>query len=376
VASSFLSVALSEVFGSALNGRCSARPELVGVPLPLSATLSVVPSRGGDRLLRALFEPLGYTLTLVRHELDDTHPEWGMSSYYTVTLSNVIPLQKLLTHLYVLIPVLDDEKHYWVGKDEIEKLLAKGKGWLDMHPEKELITLRYLKHRHSLARRALEQLQEDEVSSNEDEELEAKEEPLTLHEQRLTLVRDMLKDSGARKVVDLGCGEGKLLRLLLREKQFTTILGMDVSYQSLERAKERLRIDQLREKDRERIKLIQGSLTYRDERLSEFDGAAVIEVIEHLDPSRLAAFERVVFECARPLTVIVTTPNVEYNVRYATLPSGKFRHKDHRFEWTRAQFESWAQGIAVRFGYSVTFRPVGDEDTEVGAPTQMGVFQR
>lgn len=376
MASSFLSVALSEVFGSALNGRCSARPELVGVPLPLSATLSVVPSRGGDRLLRALFEPLGYTLTLVRHELDDTHPEWGMSSYYTVTLSNVIPLQKLLTHLYVLIPVLDDEKHYWVGKDEIEKLLAKGKGWLDMHPEKELITLRYLKHRHSLARRALEQLQEDEVSSNEDEELEAKEEPLTLHEQRLTLVRDMLKDSGARKVVDLGCGEGKLLRLLLREKQFTTILGMDVSYQSLERAKERLRIDQLREKDRERIKLIQGSLTYRDERLSEFDGAAVIEVIEHLDPSRLAAFERVVFECARPLTVIVTTPNVEYNVRYATLPSGKFRHKDHRFEWTRAQFESWAQGIAVRFGYSVTFRPVGDEDTEVGAPTQMGVFQR
>jgi 3' terminal RNA ribose 2'-O-methyltransferase Hen1 len=129
-------------------------------------------------------------------------------------------------------------------------------------------------------------------------------------------------------------------------------------------------------RQRERIELIQGSLTYRDRRLEGFDAAAIVEVIEHLDPSRLGSFERVVFAHARPTTVIVTTPNVEYNVRFETLPADSLRHRDHRFEWNRAEFEAWASGVAARHGYEVAFSPIGPVDDEVGSPTQMAVFSR
>jgi hypothetical protein len=115
---------------------------------------------------------------------------------------------------------------------------------------------------------------------------------------------------------------------------------------------------------------------YRDRRLSGYDAATLIEVIEHLDPPRLAALERVVFENAQPGTVVVTTPNAEYNVKFESLPPGRFRHKDHRFEWTRAQFAQWANATAARFGYGVRFLPVGPEDPAIGAPTQMGVFSK
>jgi 3' terminal RNA ribose 2'-O-methyltransferase Hen1 len=183
-----------------------------------------------------------------------------------------------------------------------------------------------------------------------------------------------LKASGASRVIDLGCGEGRLLRLLLADRQFSEIVGMDVSHRVLDSAADRLRLDQLPERQRDRIRLIHGSLTYRDDRLAGFDAAAVIEVIEHLDPPRLAAFERVLFEHARPSTIVITTPNAEYNARWETLPAGHFRHRDHRFEWTRAEFEAWAAQIAARFHYSVRFEPIGPVDPEVGAPTQMAIF--
>lgn len=124
------------------------------------------------------------------------------------------------------------------------------------------------------------------------------------------------------------------------------------------------------------INLVQGSLMYRDQRLSGFDAAAVIEVIEHLDTPRLSAFERVLFEFAHPSYAVITTPNSEYNSVFETLPAGQFRHRDHRFEWTRAEFEQWARAVAVRYGYDVRFQPIGPEDAERGAPTQMGIFTR
>ncbi|MGC3971312.1 MAG: hypothetical protein QM775_29425 [Pirellulales bacterium] len=120
--------------------------------------------------------------------------------------------------------------------------------------------------------------------------------------------------------------------------------------------------------------MLHGSLTYRDERFAGFDAAAVIEVVEHLDPPRLSAFERVLFEFARPRTVVLTTPNREYNVMWETLPAGRLRHADHRFEWTRAEFQTWATGVAVRHGYDVRFLPIGPEDALLGPPTQMAVF--
>lgn len=382
VASSFLSVAIAQVFGSALGGRCPDKPELAQTPLPLEACLQAVPSRGGEAFLRRLFEPLGYALELTPHPLDATFPEWGDSPYFTVRLTHTLRLSELLSHLYVLIPTLDAGKHYAIGDEEVDKLIRKGEGWLAAHPEKDAIVRRYLKHRRSLVRDALAQLtQEDEPEADEsearhDREEAAVERRLSLHDQRLGAVLAALKQSGARRVLDLGCGEGRLLELLLKDRQFTNILGMDVSYRSLEIAQDNLRLDRLPPMQRERIQLIQGSLIYRDARLDGYEAAAVVEVIEHLDLPRMAAFERVLFEFARLQTVVVTTPNREYNPKFETLPVGQFRHKDHRFEWTRAEFQAWAQSIAARFGYNSRFLPLGPEDAELGAPSQMAVFER
>jgi 3' terminal RNA ribose 2'-O-methyltransferase Hen1 len=381
VASSFLSVAMADVFRTAMQGRCNARPELAQMPIPLTATLSVVQCRGGEELLKRLFDPLGYNVTAEAHLLDETYPEWGVSAYYTLTLSATCRLASLLTHIYVMLPVLDNGKHYWIGKDEIEKLLARGKGWLEKHPERELITYRYLWHKPALAREALARLiaEEQEVLENDEEgkiSAEGEEKQVSLHEQRLDAVVEVLRQAGARSVLDLGCGEGRLLRKLLRDGRFEKILGMDVSYRALELAQKRLHFDSLAPMQKKRINLIHGALTYRDARLEDYDAAAVVEVIEHLDAPRLAAFERALFVFARPRTVVLTTPNAEYNVKFATMAAGQMRHSDHRFEWTRQQFQSWAQSVAQRHGYTVDCQPLGPGDEQVGAPSQMSVFSR
>jgi 3' terminal RNA ribose 2'-O-methyltransferase Hen1 len=381
-ASSFLSVAISRTFGTALTGRSKERQELADTALPLETRIAVLPCRGGEDLLRRLFEPLGYEVAAKNHPLDEKFPEWGMSAYFTVALKGTIRLSELLTHLYVLIPVLDDDKHYWVGDAEVEKLLRHGEGWLLSHPERDLITNRYLKHQKHLAREALSRLigeeepAADEAAESHTREEEAIEKPISLAEQRMETVMTALRDCGAKRVLDLGCGEGRLLRELLKDRTITEIVGMDVSHRALEIAAQKLRLDDLPLRQKDRIRLIHGSLTYRDNRLAGYDAATVVEVIEHLDPPRLAAFERVLFEFARPQMVVVTTPNAEYNVKFQTLPAGKLRHKDHRFEWSRGEFQSWASAIARRFGYSVRFFPVGPEDPFVGSPTQIGIFTR
>lgn len=381
VASSFLSVAIAQVFGSALGGRSKERPALVDLPLPLSATVTSLPCRGGEVFLRKLFEPLGYAVTAAPHALDAAFPAWGDSRYFHVTLEATKRLQDLLAHLYVLIPVLDDDKHYWVGQDEVDKLLRQGAGWLNSHPEREQIVSRYLKRQKHLAREALSRLIEEDVPDPDAAEAtsalqeEVVEEKISLNEQRLGAVLAVLRASGATRVADLGCGEGKLLRLLLAEKQFEMILGMDVSFRSLEIARDRLHWDSLPERQRARISLVQGSLNYRDRRLEGFDAASLVEVIEHLDRPRLAALERVLFEFARPRLVVVTTPNREYNARWETLPAGRFRHGDHRFEWTRAEFGAWAAAVAAKFGYTAEFLPVGPVDPDLGPPTQMALFR-
>ncbi|MGB2682412.1 MAG: 3' terminal RNA ribose 2'-O-methyltransferase Hen1 [Candidatus Competibacter sp.] len=381
-ASSFLSVAIAEVYGSALHGRCATRPELVEARLPLTAELSVLPCRGGESVLRRLFEPLGYAVEAERLPLDSQFPDWGDSRYYRVRLSADIRLQDMLTHLYVLVPVLDDDKHYWVGDAEIDKLLRCGGDWLAAHPERDLIARRYLKHQKSLARRALERLLAEDgdaaaVAGDPDVGGEAAlETPLRLNDHRLATVAGVLRESGARRVADLGCGEGKLLAVLLKQPEFERLIGVDVSLRALERARDRLNLERLPERQRARIDLLHGSLIYRDERLKGCDAATVIEVVEHLDPARLTAFERVLFEALQPPLVVLTTPNADYNIRFSHLPAGRFRHPDHRFEWTRAEFAAWANRIAERFGYAAAFRPVGDLDPEHGPPTQMAIFTR
>jgi len=378
VASSFMSVAIAKAFSTAMNGTCSKRPELVTIKMPFEVNISVLPApKGGELLIRKMFEPLGYAVNLERHILDEKFKDWGDSKYYSLQLKHTITLQKILSHLYVLIPALDNDKHYYVNQQEIEKLLAKGKGWLADHPEKEQITKRYLFNLHSLSSKALAQLKDDAafVPAEELLETEVVEKKENLHQQRLRLTVKKLKESGAKSVLDLGCGEGKLIRLLLKQRQFTKITGMDVSYQELTRCKDRLYWDEMAPRQKERINLFQGSLTYKDKRLAGFDAAAIVEVIEHLDENRLKSFERVVFECAQPKTVILTTPNGEYNVLFETLEAGAMRHPDHRFEWTRTEFETWANQVAETHNYTVEFLPIGPRDEKVGSPSQMAIFK-
>jgi 3' terminal RNA ribose 2'-O-methyltransferase Hen1 len=381
VASSFLSVALAQVYGSALAGQCKPRPELVETPLPLHARLWVVPGRSDATLLQRLFAPLGYAVQVAAHPLDTRDPDAGNSPYVTLDLQAQTRLCDLLTHLYVLIPVLDDQKHYYVGEAEVEKLLRQGEDWLAQHPERELITRRYLRHRSRLTRAALARLAEEDVPDPEaataaqaaaEDRLE---QPLRLHEQRIEAVAAVLAEHGARRVLDLGCGEGHLLQRLLADSRFVEIVGIDVSVRALERARERLHLERLTAQQRERMTLLHGSLTYRDQRLSGYDGAALVEVIEHIDPSRLPLFERAVFGEARPGIVAITTPNAEYNALFPNLSAGRFRHRDHRFEWSRAEFAAWADGVAQRYGYTATFQPIGPLDANYGAPTQMGVLR-
>lgn len=376
VASSFMSVAIAKAFSTAMNGTCSKKPDLVNIKMPLEVHLSVLPApKGGEMLIRKMFEPLGYTVNLERHILDEKFTNWGESKYFTLQLQHTITLQELLSHLYVMIPALDNDKHYFVSQNEIEKLLEKGKGWLAHHPEKEQITRRYLFNLRSLSRQALDRLN-DEVEQEEtlEEETTVTKRKKTLHQKRLALVLEKLKASGASSVLDLGCGEGKLIRMMLKEKQFQNITGMDVSYQELVKCKERLYWDDMAPRQKERIHLFQGALTYKDKRLAGFDAAAIVEVIEHLDENRLQSFERVVFEFARPKTVILTTPNGEYNVLFENMEADSMRHTDHRFEWSRKEFQKWANQVATTYNYKVQFLPIGEEDEKVGAPSQMAIF--
>lgn len=380
VASSFMSVAIAKAFSSAMNGRCKERPDLINVKFPFEVSIAVVPApKGGELLIRKLFEPLGYSVEISRLPLDPKFPEWGLSRYFNLKLKNTVTTRELLSHLYVLIPTLDNDKHYFVSKDEIDKLLAKGAGWLKEHPEREQIIRRYLINLNSLARQALERISEDEVYETTEDAAsnnpEVKEKKETLHEIRLTMVAEEIVKSGAKRVLDLGCGEGKLLRKLLKNRQFTEIAGMDVSYNELIKAKERLHYDEMPPKQKERIKLFQGSLTYRDKRLEGYDAAAIVEVIEHLDINRLYSFERALFEFAKPKIIILTTPNKEYNIMWEKLDPDILRHTDHRFEWTRKEFNDWANNMADKYNYNVDIRPIGEEIEKIGTPSQMAVFR-
>lgn len=383
VASSYMTVAMGRVFGTALAGNCQKRPELVSTKLTLRADIAVIRASGGGDTLWKLFTPLGYTVEATQLALDEQFPEWGESSYYRFSISGEATVHDLLSHLYVLLPVLDEEKHYYVGDDEVEKLLRHGEGWLSQHPERPRIVSRYLKRRLSLMDQAFARLLKSENPEVEDADSKSKqaasaerdlERPLTLHTQRLSLVAARLRELGVRSIVDLGCGEGKLLRRLLADRGFDRIVGMDVSHRSLEIASERLKLGRMPERQRKRVDLIQGSLLYRDRRLTGFDGAALVEVIEHLDPARLMAMERVVFEFARPRYVVITTPNRDYNPLFPTLPSGAMRHRDHRFEWTRLEFMRWVEVVSQRFGYQFQIEAIGPVDDTNGAPSQMAIF--
>ncbi|GEM44987.1 3' terminal RNA ribose 2'-O-methyltransferase Hen1 [Deinococcus cellulosilyticus] len=365
-ANSFLSVALGDAFRTAMNGKSQSRPDLAAQPLSFEIEIPVLKCNTGEELIRRVFEPLGYSLEVKQLPLDEHFPAWGVGPYFHVTFKVQARLQDLLRHFYVLLPVLDNAKHYFIDVAEIEKLLRNGEGWLEQHPERELILKRYLKYRQNLIRKAEQRFEtEEEEEEGGAETPEQKEKRISLNQQRLTAVSEALVASGAKTVLDLGCGEGNLLRHLVKHR-FQRIVAVDASIRPLELAKEKF--------EGKPVEFLHSSVTYLDDRLTGFDAAALVEVIEHLDPDRIQAMERSVFGHMKPQTVVVTTPNVEYNVLFEDMTG--LRHRDHRFEWTRAEFQAWAGRVAETYGYTTEFRTVGDVHEVHGSPTQMAIFTR
>lgn len=464
-ASSLLSVAIGDVFRSALRGGSAERPDLAARPIPLTLTLPSVPCRGGAEEARALFEPLGWAVDAAPVPVDPELPDWGDSRYLSLTLTGEQRLADALSHLYVLLPVMDRAKHYWVASDEVDKLVRAAGGWLGAHPLRRTISRRYLAQRRALAQAALAQLSEAEgpVAETGDEPDDpaveqpapgpdgervhrakargdadeavgalsrdgaheaagadaaaspsgvpadaasgtaeaadgapadaaeppsapsssdaapnppAEERQPPLAAQRAEAVAAALRAEGSSTVLDLGCGTGSLVARLLRDPFFQRVSGADAAPGTVLRARRRLRTDRMGEAQARRVALFTASAVYRDARFKGHDAIVLMEVVEHVDPARLPALEDAVFGAAAPQAVVVTTPNVEYNVHYAGLPEGSLRHGDHRFEWTRAEFADWADRVAAAHGYSVRYVSVGTDDPQTGPPTQMGVFTR
>ena len=400
-ASSMFAVAIKEAFRTALTGRCDARPELATALIPLAIRVPALRCRGGPGLAHRVFGPLGWSVEAVPQPF--APPEWGDSPYLDLRLTGDLRLADALNHLYVLLPALDDAKHYWVSTEEVDKLIRAGGDWLAGHPERELITRRYLSHQRMLTRSALARLAEaDDTDPDElDNAITDPEAPgadpaseaapareatpargaapaqaKPLATLRREAVLAVLRTEGARRIGDFGCGEGTLVRDLLADSRVEHVLAVDVSVRALQLAARTLNLDRMSGPQRDRLKIFQSSLLYRDERLVGLDAAVLLEVIEHVDPGRLAALERAVFGFAAPAAVLVTTPNAEYNEHFPALAAGAMRHRDHRFEWTRAEFGGWAERVAGDFGYQVRFAPVGPEHPAHGPPTQLAVFTR
>jgi 3' terminal RNA ribose 2'-O-methyltransferase Hen1 len=377
-ANSYLSVAIADTLGSALNGRSRERQALAETPIPLEIRLPVLPCRGGSQQIRDLFGPVGWEVEAQPTPLDPENPGWGDSCNWDVTLTGVMTLSTALRSVYILVPSLDAKKHYFMGEAEVQKLLDKGEGWLAVHPAKDEIVSGFLGRRRALKDLALRQLaSQDEALSPvamEDESLEAPApQAPRLHTLRRQRLKEIIESRRPTSLLDLGCGDGGFLKMLLPIRGLSRLAGMDISLLSLQRAVRKLGLETAGPALKERVQLFHGSLTYRDRRLEGYEVCTLVEVIEHLDPPRLEALEETVFGQARPEVILLTTPNRDYNQKYGL---EGMRHSDHRFEWTRAEFQAWAEGVASRHGYKVRLEGIGEDDAECGAPSQLAEFSR
>ena len=259
-ASSMLAVAIKEAFRTALTGRCDARPELAAEPIPLNLHVPALRCRGGTTLAHRVFAPLGWQVDTQAQPF--TPADWGDSPYLGLRLTGELRLADALNHLYVLLPVLDDAKHYWVSTEEVDKLIRAGGGWLAGHPEKELISRRYLSHQKRLTRSALARLAEADDTEPEELDNAVQEEPRDkpLAVQRREAILAVLRERGARRVGDLGCGAGELTRDLLREAGIDHVVATDVSARALQLAARRLNLERMPDRQRERLTIFQSSL--------------------------------------------------------------------------------------------------------------------
>lgn len=374
-----LSAAIAHVFSMALAARSPARPDLVTAMLPIEVRLSsFAVSRGTDDA-RALFAPLGYDVEVTEDALVESSTTQEHLVRHSVRLTKLAPLYEVLSHMYVLGPIVDDHAADPVLTAEREALLLHAEGAARGHPLAERITQAYAMRRTSETSAAVERLLVAD-SLGAPTNADATNVPTLLDDARIDAIVYELREVAAQSVVDLGCGDGKLLARLVREKALTRIVGLDVSYRLLDAASARMKLDRRGTKKSERLELLHGSLFYADSRLRGFDAAVLADVLQHVAADRLGDIEHVVFHDAQPKTIIVMmngsgvwgagsrrlpeAPNAQ--------PAREQSAPTDPHAWSTNQFDAWASGVSERCGYRVRLLSIGSSHL----PTRMAVFSR
>ncbi|MGE6488602.1 3' terminal RNA ribose 2'-O-methyltransferase Hen1 [Paenisporosarcina sp. NPDC076898] len=356
---------IRSALGTALNGQ-PKEEHLMWVNHPFSFNFEFGPvvSSLSDEKLMNLFEPIGYEVTINRPEIEYSFPIKTKSSARYLSIKGMKTLQEGLRHLFVLIPVIDNYKHYFIDEKEIEKLERYGEGWLDQHPLRDLI------YRQALRFKEIYSLVEN---SSKDEKKVEPVKKVRLNELRYEKIVNTVSQMKPRSVIDFGSGEGKLSVQLGFVEGITEILAVEPSEAASLKALERF--NKVKNKEKFVIpELLWGSLFYYDERLKDKDVIILCEVIEHIDETRLPKAMDTLLDDYQPPALIITTPNREYNELYDM--EEHLRHNDHRFEWTRAEFRQWCTERNHSNDYELQFDGIGEEHASHGFPTQMCIFKR
>jgi 3' terminal RNA ribose 2'-O-methyltransferase Hen1 len=356
---------IRSALGTALNGQPKEEHlKWVNHPFSFNFEFGPVVSSLSDEKLMNLFEPIGYEVTINRPEIEYSFPIKTKSSARYLSIKGMKTLQEGLRHLFVLIPVIDNYKHYFIDEKEIEKLERYGEGWLEQHPLRDLI------YRQALRFKEIYSLVEN---SSKDEKKVEPVKKVRLNELRYEKIVNAVSQMKPRSVVDFGSGEGKLSVQLGFVEGITEILAVEPSESASLKALERF--NKVKNKEKFVIpELLWGSLFYYDERLKDKDVIILCEVIEHIDETRLPKAMDTLLHDYQPGALIITTPNREYNELYDM--EEHLRHNDHRFEWTRAEFRQWCTERNYSNDYELLFDGIGEEHPSHGFPTQMCIFKR
>ncbi|WP_141431100.1 3' terminal RNA ribose 2'-O-methyltransferase Hen1 [Bacillus sp. 03113] len=366
--SSLFCTNIRKALGTALNGKPKEEyQKWVNHPFELHMNFGPVASHLSDENIVELLHPLGYIVEIERGETNYSFELKQRSSSRFIHLKGQQTIQQALRHLFILIPVIDNYKHYFIDEHEIEKLVRYGEGWLDSHPLREYIIKQSLRFSELIN-------QFPSLAKKDDEEEHSSAPKVRLNELRYQAVVEKIKSLSQRaSIVDFGSGEGKLSVRLSNIPDVKEVLAVEPSETAQLRAIQRFEKASYNQTHVSPTPIL-GSLFYYDERLLNKDVMILCEVIEHIDEYRLPNIMKTIFREYQPKTLIVTTPNREYNEVYAM--DEIVRHSDHRFEWTRQEFKSKCETWIKNVLYSMEFEGIGLEHEEYGHPTQMCTFVR